>query len=273
MGERPRTGKGLTEYNNFDDAARAFITLFTVATREGWYTVMDSCARYNWWSYPFFFIYMLILALVIVNLFTTVIIEIFGQEEMKEKSEWFWQQLRVLKYHWSEEDTKATGILSVRRFIMILRNIKYPMGLNVHSFVAELRQLRLLALPIDEKNNVRYNDAVYALAQRSLCVPEDEIAALHKYAGAILHPSCCFCIHHWYCARKIRVWWFRVLLKHHPHRCIPKSFPVWHYGQKDNPLKALPTMLNQREDDTASEVYVIDGSELESSVVDITEEM
>eukprot|EP00760_Papus_ankaliazontas_P015787 PhM_4_TR16727/c0_g1_i2/m.78731 len=201
---RDPEGAGITDNRNFDDIAHSLLALLVVATRDNWIRTMDSCASVSDFSHTYFTTYMILGSVVTVNLFITVIMEIFTNPPPSSAVTLFFRQMELFRHFWSIEDPNADGKLHARTVLMILRHMPPPVGFAFSTVRGEYFTLSQLPIPVDRHGRVRYWDCAFAFARRLLRVDSSEVATLHRQVGARVHGIKVWTLLHWFTAMKIQ---------------------------------------------------------------------
>eukprot|EP01065_Artemidia_motanka_P026534 TRINITY_DN3159_c0_g1_i1.p1 TRINITY_DN3159_c0_g1~~TRINITY_DN3159_c0_g1_i1.p1 ORF type:complete len:2278 (+),score=722.49 TRINITY_DN3159_c0_g1_i1:70-6903(+) len=224
------------QYLNFDNVGNAILTLYVIATTEGWLDVSEgckirepvcdesagNCGAPNAMVELFFTVYMFVIAVIIINLFITVLLENFneiGKEEELQKciAPLLGSNAGSFKEMWLDHDTEATGFLPCDKFFSILKRMPYPYWGKAlfwgREDLTSLVQLRRLAVPVLKGRQVRWADCSTALAMalagvttndgfscsRAVLGLEEYRARRHYYVG----------VHHWYAVNIVQKHWVR----------------------------------------------------------------
>jgi len=80
------------------------------------------------WAYFYFISFLLLVALVFLNLFIAVILQEFARSEALENGRLTGQSFENFRQHWSKYDPKGTGHISIERFGKFLATLDPPLG-------------------------------------------------------------------------------------------------------------------------------------------------
>lgn len=225
----------MTDNLNFDGVGQALITLYTIATTEGWISVMegckgdtghyrckgDNCGATNAIVVEIYFtLFVVVVGLIVINLFVTVLLESFNEigqeEELRVKvSGLVGNDENSFVNLWLDEDPEATGRLRCNRFLAILKVLGYPYwreaAVRGRPELNTLLLLRRLPLAIGLDKNVRYRDAVSSLAMvLSGLVTDHGVHIDSQTQGAqdyMKQRAGVLCIHHWFAVNLIQKHW------------------------------------------------------------------
>ncbi|GIL55074.1 hypothetical protein Vafri_10591, partial [Volvox africanus] len=129
---------------NFGNFGNALSVLLRVATGDNWTDLMYSCMVKpphcsrtagdcgSWLALPYFLLFFLLIAIIMLNLFTAVIIENF--EKAHEQDEWRLtpQNLEDFVMLWSEYDD-GSGTISPAALEQLLLRLDPPLGLGPYA--------------------------------------------------------------------------------------------------------------------------------------------
>ena len=102
----------------------------------------------------YFCLFMVIGSLITLNLFITVVLENFNEQQNHDLAQ---EVLADFKEKWTAYDKKCVGWLTVESFLDLLRETDPPIGLYRPDSAAEMvRHLRFLGIPISKDGKLRY---------------------------------------------------------------------------------------------------------------------
>jgi len=145
-----------TANQNFSNFTSAFLTMFVVATGDGWGYIMNAAMVTNdlmtvciesptyqdyvnngyetigcgnaWGAYLFFYSYYLLVALIFLNLFIAIILDGYQETRNKESRAFNQDCLNQFREVWSEFDPEATGFMKSLQMRDFLKALGRPMG-------------------------------------------------------------------------------------------------------------------------------------------------
>ena len=102
----------------------------------------------------YFCLFMVIGGLITLNLFITVVLENFNEQQ---KYDFAQDVLADFKDRWRNYDKKCVGWLQVESFLDLLKKTDPPVGLYRPDSAAEMvRHLRFLSIPVSRDGKLRY---------------------------------------------------------------------------------------------------------------------
>jgi len=121
---------------NFKSFGFAMITLYRVATEDGWtdlyasYMTMDTIVEANmtWWVCLYFVSFFILGTMVLVNLFIGVILEVYDYQQEMEGWEDIIYTVKDFREQWKEYDPDASRRVSTKHFVDILKKSPAPAG-------------------------------------------------------------------------------------------------------------------------------------------------
>jgi hypothetical protein len=161
---------GLSRRDNFQDFPTSLITLFRLATGDGWIVVADGVGNVNFGgnrivAIIYMLCFMLSCALVMVNLFIAVILENFGETAAAAEQDRMLDGFADLSQCWLLQDTKASGVMKATDFTTFMSRAPLPLGFG--GPLGRKQCLRkLIRLDIPMKHN-----RAEALASRAAASP------------------------------------------------------------------------------------------------------
>ena len=230
----PKTpGGAIDQVLNFDNVGRAFITLYTMATTEGWSDIVDAVAKPDgcpshtdpdcgrWYAIPVFVFFVCTMTWVLMNLLVTVVIDGFAEATVATEKEGSLQILETFKDAWAAHDTTGSRVLPANTVLKLLPTLPgtiwdrslvgrvSPDGLVLTPWIMVLRQLERLHIPVDKRLYVRFDDVVASIGLRLLNIPvETATAVSQRTVYGVTWKGNIFSIHHHFAAlavtRKVR---------------------------------------------------------------------
>eukprot|EP01062_Namystynia_karyoxenos_P061869 TRINITY_DN5455_c0_g1_i2.p1 TRINITY_DN5455_c0_g1~~TRINITY_DN5455_c0_g1_i2.p1 ORF type:complete len:2396 (+),score=828.03 TRINITY_DN5455_c0_g1_i2:122-7189(+) len=231
---------GLHDYLNFDNVAQAMVTLYVIATTEGWLDVMEGCKGIpsdfrcrspNCGGQPdlivelYFITYMVLVSLVTINLFVSALLENFNnisrEEELKSKMApllGIGLPMPSFTEMWLDEDPRASQLLPCNKFFAILKLMGTPYWRSARWYgradLSALLQLRRLPIPVQrlgQGGTVRWQDCIGALAMvLAGMVTNEGVTVGNGVLGSRLYRAqrrCVLSIHHWFAVNLIQKHW------------------------------------------------------------------
>eukprot|EP00736_Rhodelphis_marinus_P011725 Rmarinus@m.8053 len=178
-------GAFITSNANFETVAVGMLTLFRVATGEGWQGIMLECRENNAFGSPaiataYFLSYLVIVTFVLLKLFIAIVLENFQmlEEENRVGNRTLRSyELEEFQRVWGEHDPQATSFIPHVRLIILLRRLEPPLGVGEMAMDNVLeRWLWDLKIPI-YNGDVNFRDVLYALTKRAFEVELPELAS------------------------------------------------------------------------------------------------
>ncbi|KXZ54859.1 hypothetical protein GPECTOR_4g931 [Gonium pectorale] len=175
---------------NFSNFLFALSALFRVATGDNWTDIMYGCMLQppdcdrssgncgSWLAMPYFLTFFLLIAIIMLNLFTAVIIENF--EKTHEQDAWRLtpQNLEDFVVLWAEYDD-GSGSIDPRALEELLLRLDPPLGLGPHAHNKEvLRFVYDLDIPLVD-GRVPFHKTAFELVKRisQTEIPEGQLKA------------------------------------------------------------------------------------------------
>eukprot|EP00754_Rhynchopus_humris_P012755 Rhum_TRINITY_DN14303_c21_g1::Rhum_TRINITY_DN14303_c21_g1_i1::g.80076::m.80076/K21862/DSC1, NaCP60E; voltage-gated cation channel len=211
----------LDKWLHFRNMGNAVITLYTISTTEKWNDVMEGvmydapdcdlrndCGQNDVGSVMYFCLFMVIGSLITLNLFITVVLENFNEQQNHDLAQ---EVLADFKEKWTAYDKKCVGWLTVESFLDLLRETDPPIGLYRPDSAAEMvRHLRFLGIPISKDGKLRYVDAMLSISKKLFNMGEDDMPLMKKYAPTYEDS---FTVYHWYATCRIKERWLAFVKK------------------------------------------------------------
>ncbi|KAJ9451264.1 Sodium channel protein 60E [Diplonema papillatum] len=208
----------LDKWINFENLGKALISLYTISTTEKWTDVMEGatmdqegceeagdCGADEVGSAIYFCSFMVIGSLITLNLFITVVLENFSDQQTYDYAH---AALNDFKEAWVAKDPKARGWLHFIDFLYIIKQLPPPIGLeNPDSIAQMIRHLRFLSIPINREGRLRYSDALSSISKKLFDIREEDMALLKKFTPSRQHDA--FTVYHLYAALRIQERWKR----------------------------------------------------------------
>eukprot|EP00756_Hemistasia_phaeocysticola_P027627 Hpha_TRINITY_DN16127_c2_g3::TRINITY_DN16127_c2_g3_i1::g.5243::m.5243 len=204
-----RKTEGLDKWLNFDSVGNGVMLMYTLSSTELWTTVMEAvttntegceergdCGTSRGVAVAYFLTFVVICALVTMNLFITVVLDNFvvaDEDDGWNGPDGIFERLREFTELWGQHDPDATALLPAAVFIELLQDESLPMPIRldvrdctsaVERTTKTARHLRALAapnpmsdyiyIPVSRRdtgegtfvNEVRYWDCLIAVARR-----------------------------------------------------------------------------------------------------------
>ena len=242
---------GLTHNLNFSNLYYALILLYTISTTETWPDVMEGCqvdgpdceatdACGTWVAVPYFLVYMVLAACIILNAIIMVVIAHFDTSHDPGKS-----IFTDLKTKWSCLDPSGTKLMNVSLFFILIRTLDRPIGTAVAvtrkrrlstkksirriagqkgtprargrqasvlggDFVACLRALTDLHVPLTRDFQVQYDQVVLAICLKIYGCDETMLETLARHMEVADVPQLdkmSFAVHHLWAVRCVERFW------------------------------------------------------------------
>ncbi|CAG9463932.1 unnamed protein product [Pedinophyceae sp. YPF-701] len=190
FGESPRT-PSINEHANFSDFGRAMITLFRASTNDEWVSIMSDLAEPgkcaptvdggtdcgSFVAIPYLVSFVLLVSMIMINLFTTVIIENF--EKQTKQDEWTLHPDSLDRFIdlWAQKDL-GDGTIEPRDLEEILVKLGPPLGIpkdaNARQVIAFVLELDI---PLDQNGHVPFKRALYELVKKVsfIDIPEGQV--------------------------------------------------------------------------------------------------
>eukprot|EP01062_Namystynia_karyoxenos_P000906 TRINITY_DN10322_c0_g1_i1.p1 TRINITY_DN10322_c0_g1~~TRINITY_DN10322_c0_g1_i1.p1 ORF type:complete len:2489 (+),score=759.50 TRINITY_DN10322_c0_g1_i1:117-7469(+) len=224
----------MNDYSNFDDVGQAILTLYTIATTEGWLDVMDGCKLKEpdcseekgdcgfspYLVETYFTLFMVVVAIITINLFITVLLENFNEigkeEELQQKiAPLLGGHSGSLREMWLDADPTATHYISANKFFSIIKRLGFPYWsralIRGRGDLTAIVQLRRLPIPVVGERQVRWTDCVLALAMVLAGVSNaDGFSCSREVRGSEEYRARrwnILSLHHWYAANVIQKHW------------------------------------------------------------------
>eukprot|EP00756_Hemistasia_phaeocysticola_P039940 Hpha_TRINITY_DN16840_c2_g1::TRINITY_DN16840_c2_g1_i1::g.152421::m.152421 len=192
-------GQGLTPHTNFRNIYYALVTLYQIASTEGWVEVMfgtmigaphcdpdmdpTDCGAPEWVSRTYFLLFMIIGSALILNLFVTVVVDRYNDASEAAQHSNRLQSLDTFVQKWRQQDPEASKMVLANKAIAILESLPEELwdsrkelvdSGKLTKFIVTLRNLEKLCVPVGvskltgrwRQHVVRYNDVVSCLAAR-----------------------------------------------------------------------------------------------------------
>eukprot|EP01062_Namystynia_karyoxenos_P047053 TRINITY_DN3538_c0_g1_i1.p1 TRINITY_DN3538_c0_g1~~TRINITY_DN3538_c0_g1_i1.p1 ORF type:complete len:2558 (+),score=533.17 TRINITY_DN3538_c0_g1_i1:82-7674(+) len=224
----------MTEWTNFDTMAHAVVTLWQVATAQNWHNMADELSQTappacsparNDCGRPlaglYFALFVVCSNLICLNLLVCAVLDHFADITEGLDLRMHCGVLRTFRTAWLAVDPQATRLLRVSAYTQLAQVLPHPLytperpggGGECTScrckctlWTHVLFQLRRAHVPISRSHEVRYEDALAALACRVFDItPEGAFAvtrAMGRTAPRDFYPYE-FAVHHWFAARRI----------------------------------------------------------------------
>ena len=182
--------------NNFQNFPNAVILLFRCATGEDWHRVMEDCmpgkACHNpldengdpinpeeinecgsILAMPYFIMFYMICAFLILNLFVAVIMDNFDYLT-RDWSILGPHHLDEFKRIWSDYDPEAKGRIKHLDVVQLLRRINPPLGFGrLCPHRVACKRLVSMNMPLNSDGTVMFNATLFALIRTSLKIKTD----------------------------------------------------------------------------------------------------
>ncbi|KAJ9464281.1 Voltage-dependent calcium channel type D subunit alpha-1 [Diplonema papillatum] len=216
---RVRRHGSITKWINFENMGSAVMTLYTISTTELWAEVMkdvrrktecegeDTCG--SEWAVVFFPSFMIVGQMIALNLVITVVLENFGELESLAETRNIVRALSHFRELWLEIDSFATGQLNLDQFILVIKDVPPPLGLqNPESFWELNYVLHHMEIAIDTAGLIRYDDVVSAFLRVAFHIKMHDLKQLKQYTGQVedseQQRGSPFLVNQWYCAQRIQ---------------------------------------------------------------------
>lgn len=185
-------GEVIDELKNFNNFSSAFLLLFAVTTGEDWNLIMFDCSRQppdcikgrtcgSIWSFPYFFILVLVCSHVMLNLFILVIIQQFEKYYLPsdnmittfmndfEKFMSVWREFTQARYNC--QCIKENHLIPFFRRLGEIGDSKHTLGFSeMTTDLSEMRK-QMLKMGIKSENGfVYFNELLYRVMRRKYCM-------------------------------------------------------------------------------------------------------
>lgn len=218
------------EYVNFQSVPRALITLYIMMTEETWSEICDALAHHSWAARPYCIIFMVSCAWIGSHLLVTVVIDVFGETEETKGMDSSLRVIESFRQHWKSFDPKGKRVLQTTTVIehilphlpsrvwdrvtamalLLQSRRKQPNGRGgpaATPFLATLKQLSNMHIPVDYQKNVRFEDCLASVALRLFSIPVAEAITISQRAVyGVTWSESEYCLHHEYAALKLTRW-------------------------------------------------------------------
>jgi hypothetical protein len=173
-----RFGVYLNHHANFNTFSRAMLTLFRVVTGENWNGLMHDCTVQEpqcskalndcgllWQTYVFFYSFLFLTALLVINVFVAVAMKNFQEEVQNEdrvtvnpvNNDVISQYIALFLKHSEKNDWRLGPLLPIGALKPFLQELRGPLASpNIESHNHFMRYLCVLRLP-------QYNSHVHYL--------------------------------------------------------------------------------------------------------------
>eukprot|EP01065_Artemidia_motanka_P044304 TRINITY_DN6287_c0_g2_i1.p1 TRINITY_DN6287_c0_g2~~TRINITY_DN6287_c0_g2_i1.p1 ORF type:complete len:2404 (+),score=817.22 TRINITY_DN6287_c0_g2_i1:66-7214(+) len=219
----------LDSYTNFDNIAMAIVTLYRVATTDGWILTMRACSVSAPDCTPgedcgdeptarvFFMLFMVVASFLILNLFVIIMVDNYANvcEGIKHASRL--NCFAGLIQKWLSLDPRATGLITAQQCVDFIRTLPAPLwhpqpmytprGRAIHTlFTHTQSELNRMHIPVNRQFKVRYEEVVCGLVMRVFGVrPEKAFEVSERVGREMLVPLTRteFSLNHFHAARHI----------------------------------------------------------------------
>eukprot|EP01065_Artemidia_motanka_P040131 TRINITY_DN4976_c0_g3_i1.p1 TRINITY_DN4976_c0_g3~~TRINITY_DN4976_c0_g3_i1.p1 ORF type:complete len:2745 (+),score=778.15 TRINITY_DN4976_c0_g3_i1:71-8236(+) len=194
-----KSGAGLTDHANFKNIYYALVTLYQIASTEGWVQIMfgtmvqepdcnaslvphSDCGAPEWISRTFFVLFMVVGSALILNLFVTVVVDRYNDASEAAQHSDRLSALDGFVQKWRQYDPTASGMIDATAAIGILETLSPDLwdshqelvdAGRTSKFIVTLRNLEKMCIPVGVTKDrahrlhvVRFNDVVSCLAAR-----------------------------------------------------------------------------------------------------------
>ena len=146
-------GEWINEHANFETFGIASLTLFRVATTEGWAGLMEECSRGNCevetgsggcggpWAVPYFCTFLVAVSTVLLQLFTAVIIQNF--EEIESRSKWLVPDENMKAFFKTWKAITQDGNMNYEQFNRLMGTLPPPLGVVPNGTFLQSRRMFL----------------------------------------------------------------------------------------------------------------------------------
>jgi hypothetical protein len=215
----------LNDHVNFDHIGNALITLYIATTTEGWADIADAlnlrepdCSNArgdcgSWVAYPYMIIFMIVMALILMNLLVTVVLGNFLDAQVAEGQESLFEVIESFRERWTEYDPTGTQRVDVGIILRLLptlpssiwdRAVPKIRGKQRSVWIHFLRQLEKFYIPLGKDHTVHYIDAIATIAFRLFCIPvADAIEASQRTSHGVTWKGRQLSVHQHFAAIKV----------------------------------------------------------------------
>ena len=196
---QPKEDSQINRNNNFQNFPNAVTLLFRCCTGEAWQEVMLAClpgphaecvpdvnnpqpvnpeevevkSCGNILSYPYFIVFYMLCAFLIINLFVAVIMDNFDYLT-RDWSILGPHHLDEFKRIWSDYDPEAKGRIKHLDVVQLLRRINPPLGFGrLCPHRVACKRLVSMNMPLNSDGTVMFNATLFALIRTSLKIKTD----------------------------------------------------------------------------------------------------